>query len=323
MLKIALPNKGRLAEEVRELFADAGLPVQVRGERALAASLGGEFEAIFVRAQDIPEFVADGAADAGVTGWDLVCESERPLAELLDLEFGRCRLVVAAREESGIASLDDIAVPRARDAERDFGGPPARAGAHASGTPGVPMPPRVATSFPRLTQRFFREAGREVTLVPVSGAAEIAPHLGIADIVVDLTSTGSTMRVNHLREVATIIHSTARLVTAADGVAIQDAGKGRALEELTAALGSVLRARGKRYVMANVPRAALDRVKQVLPGLNGPTVIDIANGGAIGTSAMVAVHAVVSAATIYRTIAQLKALGGEGILVTRIERLMP
>jgi ATP phosphoribosyltransferase len=289
MLTIALPNKGRLADDVRELFADAGLPVQVRGERALVASLGGEFEAIFVRAQDIPEFVADGAADAGVTGWDLVCESERPLDVRLDLEFGRCRLVVAAREESAVHSLDDI-----------------------DGAP------RVATSFPRLTERFFRERGRPITLVPVSGAAEIAPHLGIADVVVDLTSTGSTMPVNNLREVATILHSTARLVTAADGAAMRDAGRRRALEELTGALGSVLRARGQRYVMANVPRAALDDVRQVLPGLNGPTVIDILNGGTF-----VAVHAVVPQSAIYRTIARLKALGGEGILVTRIERLMP
>src|ERR671928_2163496 len=109
MLKIALPNKGRLADEARELFTDAGLEVRVRGERALTASLGGEFEAIFVRAQDIPEFVADGAADAGVTGWDLVCESGRTLEEGLDLAFGRCRLVVAAREESGITSLDQLA----------------------------------------------------------------------------------------------------------------------------------------------------------------------------------------------------------------------
>src|SRR5215216_2262829 len=108
MLRIALPNKGRLSDDVRELFADAGLEVRARGDRALTASLGGEFEAIFVRAQDIPEFVADGAADAGVTGWDLVCESERELEVRLDLDFGRCRLVVAAREESGVASLADI-----------------------------------------------------------------------------------------------------------------------------------------------------------------------------------------------------------------------
>jgi ATP phosphoribosyltransferase len=100
MLKIALPNKGRLATDARELFADAGLPVRALGDRALTASLGGEFEALFVRAQDIPEFVADGAADAGITGLDLVAESGRELDQLLDLEFGRCRLVVAAREDS-------------------------------------------------------------------------------------------------------------------------------------------------------------------------------------------------------------------------------
>jgi ATP phosphoribosyltransferase len=286
MLKIALPNKGRLAEEARELFNDAGLEVRAQGERALTASLGGEFEALFVRAQDIPEFVADGAAEVGVTGLDLVRESGRALDELLDLEFGRCRLVVAAREESGVSSLDRI----------------------GGGT-------RVATSFPSLTRGFFAARGRDVEVVPVSGAAEIAPHLGIADVVVDLTSTGSTLRVNGLRELGTVLESTARLVCAPGAL---EERIGPELRDLVAALASVLRARGRRYVMANVPRAALDRVKQVLPGLNGPTVVDILNGGT-----MVAVHAVVAAASIYRTIADLKALGAEGILVTRIERLMP
>jgi len=288
MLKIALPNKGRLAEDTRELFEDAGLPIRARGDRALTASLGGEFEAIFVRAQDIPEFVADGAADAGITGWDLVCESERDLDVRLDLDFGRCRLVVAAREESGIERIDEI------DAER------------------------VATAFPRVARRFFDRLGRHVEIVPVSGAAEIAPHLGIADIVVDLTSTGSTLKVNGLREVATVLESTARLVTRVGNGPGVDADKHRALDDLAGALESVLRARGQRYVMANVPRAALERVKEVLPGLNGPTVIDILNGGQ-----HVAVHAVVPETAIFRTIAQLKALGGAGILVTRIERLMP
>ncbi len=294
MLRIALPNKGRLAEETRELFTDAGLDVRKTSDRALTASLGGEFQAIFVRAQDIPEFVADGAADAGVTGWDLVRESERALDDLLDLGFGRCRLVVAAREESGVGSLDDIG--------RDGG------------------TTRVATVFPRLTRRFFDEAGRPVEVVPVSGAAEIAPHLGIADVIVDITSTGSTLRVNGMREVATVMESTARLITRQGAAASPgDAdGKARALDELVTALASVLRARGQRYLMANVPRAALASVKEVLPGLNGPTVIDLLNGGTF-----VAVHAVVPAASIYRTIASLKALGCEGILVTRIERLMP
>ena len=134
MLKIALPNKGRLSTDARELFADAGLPVRALGDRALTASLGGEFEALFVRAQDIPEFVADGAADAGVTGLDLVAESGRELDQLLDLEFGRCRIVVAARDDARIATLADIAGR-----------------------------PRVATVFPNVTRRFFAEAGQPWT----------------------------------------------------------------------------------------------------------------------------------------------------------------
>jgi ATP phosphoribosyltransferase len=284
MLRIALPNKGRLSEEVRELFNDAGLEVRVRGDRALTASLGGEFEAIFVRAQDIPEFVADGAADAGVTGWDLVCESGRDLELLMDLEFGKCRLVVAAREESGIQKLEDI-------------------------QDGV----RVASSFTRLTQEFFTKRGQKVTVVPVSGATEIAPHLGIADIIVDLTSTGSTLKMNGLREVGTVVQSSARLIARKNHTP-EAAAK---LDELRQALGSVLAARGRRYLMANVPRRVLNNVREVLPGLNGPTVVDVQGGD------FVAVHAVVPAKSIYRTISSLKTLGCEGILVTRIERLMP
>jgi len=291
MLRIALPNKGRLADETRELFNDAGLDVEIRNERALTASLGGVFEAIFVRAQDIPEFVADGAADAGITGWDLICESGRPLESLADLGLGRCRLAVAATDESGIRSLTDI--------------PPGR---------------RVATSFPRAAARYFEQANIEIEVVPVSGAAEIAPHLGIADIIVDLVSTGSTLRVNGLREVATIFESSARLVVAEDPnqASAPRAERSEAIADLVSALESVIRARGQRYVMANVPRERLAEVRKVLPGLNGPTVIDIMNGGHF-----VAVHAVVPAAGIYRTLRDLRAIGGEGMLVSRIERLVP
>jgi len=286
MLRVALPNKGRLAEDVRELFGDAGLEVQARGERALVASLGGEFEAILVRAKDIPEFVADGAADVGVTGWDLVCESERELGMMLDLEFGGCRLVVAARDDSGVATLDDL-----------------------TGSP------RVATVFPQLSRRFFEKAQKPVTIVPVSGATEIAPHLGIADIIVDLTSSGSTLRVHQLHEVATVLESSARLICS---VTPSSRAISKQTDELAEALSSVLRARDKRYVMANVPRESLDKARRVMPGVNGPTVIDILNGGTY-----VAVHSVVAQSAIYRTVADLKALGAQGILVTRIERLMP
>lgn len=289
MLRLAIPNKGRLNEGTRSLLADAGLEARASSERALVASLGGEFEAIFVRAQDIPELVADGAADAGITGWDLVQESTRPLASLLDLGFGRCRLVVAAREDSGIRSIDD-----------------------------VPAGARVATVFPRITARWFAERDRPIEIVPISGAVEVAPHLGIADVILDLTSTGSTLRVNGLREVTTVLDSTAHLIVAGAASGRAPSGARRqTIDDLVAALASVLAARGQRYVMANVPRDRLEEVRRILPGISGPTVIDVMNGGT-----KVAVHAVCPAEGIYRTLNALKAIGGEGILVTRIERIL-
>jgi ATP phosphoribosyltransferase len=287
VITVALPNKGRLSEKALALFERAGLKAEFTSERALVAGLGGGFRAIFVRAADVPEYVADGAADVGVTGGDLVAESGREVETLLDLGFGRCRLAVAVPEGSAIQSVKQ-----------------------------VPAGSRVATSFPRIAADFFKKSGIAIELARVSGAVEIAPHLGVADVIVDLVSTGSTLRVNGLREVETVLESTARLIASREVWA--DAAKRDQLEELVAALESVLRAERKRYLMANVPRDRLDEVKRVLPGLNGPTIVDVSNGGK-----MVAAHAVVDEDRVYQTIAGLKRLGAEGILVTRIERLMP
>jgi ATP phosphoribosyltransferase len=287
VLRIALPNKGRLSDRALDLFERAGLKAEFTSSRALMATLGSEFRAIFVRAADIPEFVADGAADVGVTGADLVAESGREVVELMDLGFGRCRLAVAVPDDSGVRHPTDI----------------------SDGA-------RVATSFPRLTDAFFQELGTEIRIVPVSGAAEIAPHLGVADAIVDLVSTGSTLQVNKLREVATVLESSARVV--ANRATREDGGSRRTQDELVAALASVIRAEQKRYLMSNVPRDRLDEVKEILPGLNGPTIVDVSDHGT-----MVAAHAVVDEDRVYQTIARLKELGAEGILVTRIERLMP
>ena len=287
MIRIAMPNKGRLAEPSRELIKEAGLAFSHISGRALQAKLGDQFLALFVRANDIPEFVADGAADLGITGRDLVHESGRSLLELLDLEFGRCRLVVAVRDEDGVHSIEDI----------------------PDGTP-------VATSFPSSSEAFFSAAGRRVKLVPVSGAAEIAPHLGLADIIVDLVSTGSTLKTNGLREITTVMESSAVLVGRPG--AAEGNGSGAVVRDLTYALESVVRAKDKRYLMANVPRAALDEVRQVLPGLDGPTIIDVLNGGDL-----VAAHAVIGQSEAFEVIARLRQLGATGILLTKIERLSP
>lgn len=284
-MKIAIPNKGRLAEGALERLRRAGLRAQGRSDRALQAPLGNGFQALFVRARDIPEFVADGAADAGITGRDVVAEAGRTINELLDLEYGRCRLVVAAHED-GVSNLSDL----------------------ADGT-------RVATAFSRLTRSFFAARDLSVEIVPVSGAAEIAPHIGVADVIVDLVSTGSTLKMNGLKEIATVLESSALLI--AGSSPDEDSDTGRKLRELVAALESVLRARDKRYLMANVPREAIDAVSRVLPGISGPTIVDVVESG------WVAAHAVVDTDDVYRVIADLKDLGGTGILVTKIERLMP
>jgi ATP phosphoribosyltransferase len=286
MTRIALPNKGRLADGARDLLERAGLSFDVR-DRALQANLGSGFVAIFVNARDIPEFVADGAADFGITGGDIVAEAGRPVTTLLDLEFGRCRLAVAARDDSGINDVDDI-----------------------------PEGARVATVFPNLTRRYFEPLGRNISVVPVSGAAEIAPHLGVADIIVDLVSTGSTLKMNGLREVTTILESAAQLIVRPD--LLENADSARRARELTAALESVIRAQNQRYLMANVPKSALAEIKEILPGINGPTILDVLDGGEF-----VAAHAVVDQREIYSAVARLKEVGAQGILVTRIERLLP
>ena len=174
-IRVALPNKGRLSERTLALFEQAGLKAAFRADRALMASLGGEFEAIFVRAGDVPEYVADGAAEVGVTGADLVAESGRDIEEILDLGFGRCRLAVAVKDDSPVRTVADL-----------------------------PAGARVATSFPGIARQYFERVGTEIQIAPVGGAAEIAPHLGVADVIVDLVSTGSTLKANGLVEVEEI-----------------------------------------------------------------------------------------------------------------------
>lgn len=299
MLRIALPNKGRLSQDSRLLLAEAGYSLSPSPDRVLSTPLDDGLEAVFVRARDIPEFVATGAADIGITGWDLASEyqlqSGRTVSSRSDLGFGDCRLVVAVRSSSSIHSLEQL------------------------GSIVNDRALRVATVFPAITREFFSRFGISIELAAVTGASEIAPLLGIADVVVDITSTGSTLRTNGLREIATVMRSSARLIQceARNPVDVSAA----ALEELVIAIESVTRARNQRYLMANMPRTMLDRLTEVLavvPGLAGPTITNIA-----GNPQHVAIHAVVDSSGIRQTVARLREMGGEGILVTRIERLIP
>ncbi|PSP50778.1 ATP phosphoribosyltransferase [Halobacteriales archaeon QH_3_68_24] len=280
-MRIAVPNKGRLHEPAMDLLDRAGLHVTDGADRKLyAQTVDPDVTVLYARASDIPEYVADGAADVGITGLDQAREAEVDLVDLLDLEFGACRLVLAAPEDGDIDAVGDL----------------------AGGT--------VATEFPNVTRRFFDERGVEVDIVEVSGATELTPHVDIADAIVDITSTGTTLRMNRLAEVADVLDSSVRLLARGD---VADDEK---VQQVRMALASVLAAEDRRYLMMNVPEAALDDVREVLPGMSGPTVMDIAG------SAEVAVHAVVDEREVFETINALKAVGASDVLVTEIERLV-
>ncbi len=280
-MRIAVPNKGRLHEPTIELLERAGLHLIDGADRKLYAdTVDPDVTVLFARAADIPEYVADGAAAIGITGLDQQRESGTELVDLLDLNFGRCRLVLASPEDDGIDRVEDL----------------------AGGT--------VATEFPRITREFFEERGVEVDVAEVSGATELTPHVDIADAIVDITSTGTTLRMNNLGIVEEVMASSVRLFAHPD---LADDPK---VEQIRTALESVLAASDKRYLMMNVPEDRLDDVRDVIPGLGGPTVMDIAGEGAV------AVHAVVDERDVFETIDDLREVGASGILVTEIERLV-
>ncbi|MFB6189928.1 MAG: ATP phosphoribosyltransferase [Halapricum sp.] len=281
-MRIALPNKGRLHDPSVDLLERAGLHVVDGADRKLyAETVDPDVTVLFARAADIPEYVSDGAADVGITGLDQVEESQaEDLVDLLDLEFGRCKLVLAAPEDGDVDSVSAL----------------------DGGT--------VATEFPNVTRRFFADRDVEVDVAEVSGATELTPHVDIADAIVDITSTGTTLRMNRLAVVADVLESSVRLFARED---VTDEEK---VQQIETALGSVLAADGKRYLMMNVPEDALADVKDVLPGMGGPTVMDIAGNDDV------AVHAVVDDSQVFETINALKDVGASDVLVTEIERLV-
>lgn len=284
-LRIALPNKGRLNGSAVKLMNRIGFPVPDSNSRTLLAEFGkGRYQVLMARAQDIPEFVEMGAADIGVTGLDLVLETKRDVERLMDLDFGRCRLVVAVPEESGVRGAED-----------------------------VPDGCVVATSFPNLTKAFFQGLGKRVSPAEVSGATEVAPRIGLADVIVDLTETGSTMKMNRLREVGVVLESVAVLI--ANPRSVKE--KRLTIEEMTSAFASVMNASRKRYIMANVPKDKLPTLDKLVPGVSGPTVMNI-----MGRDDLAAIHAVTNEDEVNGVIAMLKSIGATGILVMPIDRMV-
>jgi ATP phosphoribosyltransferase len=222
----------------------------------------------------VPEYVQDGVVDYGITGVDLVRERGARVRELLRLGFGACSLEAAVPQESDVRTLEEL------------------------------QGARVATSFPRLAQQLMPE----VELVDVHGSVELAPRLGLADAIVDLVSSGSTLRTNGLRSIGVLLESEAVLIAGptVDGAA----------DQLAAVFRSVVEARSARYLMLNAPTAALGRICALVPGSRSPSVLPLAEPG------MVAVHSVVPAEEVWRLLPALEAEGATSILLVPLERML-
>jgi len=282
-LRLAIPNKGRMQQPTLDLLHDAGLRFE-DGTRALTAKVDGfPLDILFVRTDDIVEFVADGVADLGITGINLLIESGHELDTLVELGYGYCRLEAAVPNASPVQSLAEL-----------------------SGL-------RLATSHPHATETSFAKLGIEAEIVTISGAVEVAPKMGLADGVVDLVSSGSTMIMNGLRSLGPLFASQAILV------AQQDLGPAEAAiaAEVQTMVEAVIAGRGVKYLMMNAPTSALEAIEAILPGLESPSVLPLAHEG------MVAVHAVVGASDVHRILVPLREAGATGILVIPVEKLLP
>jgi ATP phosphoribosyltransferase len=285
IVRLAIPNKGRIAAPIIDLVEKSGLHLAETGEqrRLITKTLDPHVEILFARPVDIPEYVATGAADLGITGHDMVVERGSEVEELLDLQSGRAKLVLAVREDSIITQVKQLA--------------------------GL----TIATEFPAITRAYFKKHNVDVDIVLVGGACEATPYLGIADAIIDLSSSGTTLRTNRLRVIDEVLVTSTHLIANRESLR----AKKEKIDEIRLALESVIRARGQCYLMMNVKRASLDAVRRVLPGLSGPTVMDVAS-----SEGLVAVHAVVNEERVYMLINQLKRAGAKDILVMAIQRMI-
>ncbi|OUJ18524.1 ATP phosphoribosyltransferase HisG [Methanonatronarchaeum thermophilum] len=285
-MRIAVPNKGRIHKPSMELLEKAGLHIEDKGDRKLfARTADPDIMLLFARTADIPEYVNDGAADIGITSLDFINETGVDVELLLDLDFGVAEIVFAVPEDSEIGSPTDV--------EDQM---------------------NIATEFPNITKNYFGDLDIYPDIIEVSGATEMTPQVGIADGIVDLTSTGTTLKVNKLRVIDKILDTSAHLI--ANKESLKENSK--KIREIEMAVESVLRGRKKKYLMMNVPSEKLSAVKEVLPGMSGPTVMNVESEKEI-----VALHVVVDESEIYQVIQKVRDEGARDILVTSIDRLVP
>ncbi|QBY03067.1 ATP phosphoribosyltransferase [Thalassotalea sp. HSM 43] len=292
-LTIAIQKSGRLSDESQKLFKLCGMKLNLADRKLLAHVANMPVDIMLVRSSDIPGLVMDGVCDLGIVGDNSLEEHalQRQLTQeaseyekICSLQFGGCRLSIAVPEEfdyQGIASLDGL---------------------------------RLATTYPRLLNRFATDNGISFEIAKLNGSVEVAPRVGLADGICDLVSTGTTLEANGLKEVEVIYTSKAALIKGPNALS---STKQQTIDTLLPRIKGVLKARESKYIMLHAPKDKLNDVSALLPGSETPTVLPLAE-----RDDLVAVHMVSSETIFWETMEQLKALGCNSILVMPIEKMM-
>jgi ATP phosphoribosyltransferase len=292
-LRIAVQKSGRLTDESLDLLHRCGLKFSRGKDQLMVYGENMPLDVLFVRDDDIPDLVQEDVCDLGLVGLNVLEEKRLAMAargtpphiELLQkLDYGRCRLALAVPQEFHFENLRSIAGRR------------------------------IATTYPHVLGRFLKDQGIEAEIVTLSGAVEIAPRLGRADLICDLVSTGSTLTANRLREVAVVMQSQVALVRTP--VALPDV-KADWVRRLLVRIDGVQQVRESKYIMLHAPRAALPQIRKLLPGSESPTVIPLE-----GSPDKVAVHAVCRETVFWETLESLKAAGASAVLVLPVEKML-
>ncbi len=283
MITMAIQKSGRLSEKSLNLLKEAGIHLDNGSQkRLLTRARNFPLQVLYLRDDDIPESVADGVADIGIVGLNVVEEKEKPVKIVDRLGFARCRLSIAVPKQMDYTDRQQL-----------------------NGL-------RIATSYPNILRKFLQQHNIEATIHEISGSVEVAPGIGMSDAIFDIVSTGSTLISNGLKEVETVIESEAVMIATPD-LAEE---KQQLLDKLRFRMQAVRKAEQFRYILLNAPNEKLETITRILPGMKSPTVMPLATEG------WSSVHSVIREDEFWDIIEQLKANGAQGILVVPIEKMI-
>jgi len=283
-LRLAVQRSGRLTDHTLNLLRAIGLQFESYGQRLFSHCRNFPLSILYARDDDIPGYIGRGTVDVGIVGRNLIHEENVHVVELAPLGFGYCELVVAALRDSPFTD------------------------------PGQLLNARIATSYPHSARSYFQQIGGNPEIITISGSVEVAPSLGLADAIVELTATGSTLMLNDLRQIVTILESEAVLAASPD--AMNDPGKRTNIDRLMMRMNAVQAAKRYKYLMMNAPEEALPSIRAVVPGLKAPTIVPLADPG------WVAVHTAVEEDVFWESIERLREAGATEILVSSLEKLL-